>query len=176
MRTFARLPDIKRGPAVIRVQLGLAEATIPAIRTAAAGAASNAIVSATTAAAAVAASGGTADPHPFRPSGGALRRSQSRTPAQPCYDRKTRAVHGGRGRRTSIRGRSAARPWRRPSCSAIFDKTGVRFVNYFGIGQSLDMTSSCTYYLDCPGTSALPSIKNDFVNGAGSEDVPHPTT
>ena len=53
------------------------------------------------------------------------------------------------------------------------DKAGVRFVNYFGIGQSLDMTSSCTYYLDCPGTSALPSIKNDFVNGVEVKAYPH---
>jgi hypothetical protein len=53
------------------------------------------------------------------------------------------------------------------------DKAGVRFVNYFGIGQSLDMASSCTYYLDCPGTSALPSIKNDFVNGVETKAYPH---
>jgi len=53
------------------------------------------------------------------------------------------------------------------------DKAGVRFVNYFGIGQSLDMASSCTYYLDCPGTSALPSIKNDFVNGQDVKAYPH---
>ena len=53
------------------------------------------------------------------------------------------------------------------------DKAGVRFVNYFGIGQSLDMASSCTYYLDCPGTAALPSIKNDFVNGEEVKLFPH---
>jgi len=46
------------------------------------------------------------------------------------------------------------------------DKTGVRFVNVYGIGQSLPIDSPCTYYLDCPGTPALPSIKNDFVNAA----------
>ena len=54
------------------------------------------------------------------------------------------------------------------------DKAGVRFVNYFGIGQSLDMASTCTYYLDCPGTNALPSIKNDFVNGVEVKAYPHP--
>jgi hypothetical protein len=54
------------------------------------------------------------------------------------------------------------------------DKAGIRFVNYFGIGQVLDMTSSCTYYLDCPGTAALPSIKNDFVNGVDVKTFPHP--
>lgn len=44
-------------------------------------------------------------------------------------------------------------------------KAGVRFINYFGIGQILDMQSACIYYLDCPGVAAKPSIKNDFVNG-----------
>jgi len=29
-----------------------------------------------------------------------------------------------------------------------FDEAGVRFVNYFGIGQVLDLKSGCTYYLD----------------------------
>jgi hypothetical protein len=47
-----------------------------------------------------------------------------------------------------------------------FNKTGVLFANMYGIGQSLPVNSTCTYYLDCPGTSALPSIKNDFVNAA----------
>lgn len=46
-----------------------------------------------------------------------------------------------------------------------FDKLGVRFVNYFGIGQVLELDSGCTYYLDCQGVAAKPSIKNDFVNG-----------
>lgn len=47
-----------------------------------------------------------------------------------------------------------------------FNKTGVLFANMYGIGQILPVDSSCTYYLDCPGTSALPSIKNDFANAA----------
>ena len=46
------------------------------------------------------------------------------------------------------------------------DNSGVRFVNVYGIGQSLPINSSCTYYLDCPGTPALPSIKNDFINAS----------
>ncbi len=55
-----------------------------------------------------------------------------------------------------------------------FDESGVRFVNYFGIGQILDLNSGCTYYLDCPGVPALPSIKNDFVNGMEVVAYPHP--
>jgi len=54
-----------------------------------------------------------------------------------------------------------------------FDATGVRFVNYFGIGQVLDLKSGCTYYLDCPGVPALPSVKNDFVNGMEVVAYPH---
>jgi len=57
---------------------------------------------------------------------------------------------------------------------AWFDKLGVRFVNYFGIGQVLDLKSGCTYYLDCKGTPALPSIKNDFVNGMEVVAYKHP--
>ncbi|MCY4512494.1 MAG: amidohydrolase family protein [Bdellovibrionales bacterium] len=47
-----------------------------------------------------------------------------------------------------------------------FKKTGVLFVNVYGIGQTLPVHSKCIYYLDCPGEPALPSIKNDFVNAA----------
>ena len=47
-----------------------------------------------------------------------------------------------------------------------FKKTGVFFVNVYGIGQSLPVHSSCAYYLNCPGEPAMPSIKNDFVNAA----------
>jgi len=55
-----------------------------------------------------------------------------------------------------------------------FDRLGVRFVNYFGIGQVLDLNSGCTYYLDCKGTAATPSIKNDFVNGMEVAAYKHP--
>jgi predicted TIM-barrel fold metal-dependent hydrolase len=53
-----------------------------------------------------------------------------------------------------------------------FDRLGVRFVNYFGIGQVLDLRSRCTYYLDCPGVRAMPSVKNDFVNGMDFASFP----
>lgn len=47
-----------------------------------------------------------------------------------------------------------------------FRRAGVLFVNIFGIGQMLPVHSPCTYYLDCPGTPVLPTLKNDFVNAA----------
>ena len=43
-------------------------------------------------------------------------------------------------------------------------ETGVRFVNVYGIGQMLPVDSPCTYYLDCPGTPVIPTLKNDFAN------------
>ena len=54
--------------------------------------------------------------------------------------------------------------------------TGVLFATIYGVGQTLPVSSSCTYYLDCPGTPVTPSLKNDFVNAANivtqaSEDV-----
>lgn len=52
-----------------------------------------------------------------------------------------------------------------------FKKTGVLFANMYGIGQILPVDSPCTYYLDCLGTPALPSIKNDFANAASFLDL-----
>lgn len=49
--------------------------------------------------------------------------------------------------------------------------TGVLFVNVFGIGQSLPVNSTCEYYLDCIGTPATPSMKNDFVNAMNYLDT-----
>ena len=56
---------------------------------------------------------------------------------------------------------------------AMLESQGVRFVNYFGIGQILELDSGCHYYLDCPGVTAMPSIKNDVVNGM--ETVAYPS-
>lgn len=42
--------------------------------------------------------------------------------------------------------------------------SGVLFATLYGIGQRLPVDSKCTYYLDCPGTPVLPSLKNDFFN------------
>ena len=91
---------------------------------------------------------------------------------QQCFDRKTEPYTAVTDAHFHPRpfGGQAIEP---TTLFEIFDKTGVRFVNYFGIGQSLDMASTCTYYLDCPGTSALPSIKNDFVNGEEVKVYPH---
>ena len=47
------------------------------------------------------------------------------------------------------------------------EETGVLFANVYGIGQTLPDFSSCTYYLDCPGTPLTPSRQNDAANAAG---------
>jgi hypothetical protein len=54
---------------------------------------------------------------------------------------------------------------------SYFRQTGVLFANMYGIGQILPVNSACTYYLDCPGIAALPSIKNDFVNAANYLEI-----
>ncbi len=48
------------------------------------------------------------------------------------------------------------------------EATGVLFANVYGIGQMLPPSSSCTYYLDCPGTPVTPTLRNDFVNAANA--------
>lgn len=47
-----------------------------------------------------------------------------------------------------------------------FKKSGVLFVNAYGIGQTLPSDDTCTYYLNCPGVDVTPSLRNDFVNAA----------
>ncbi len=44
------------------------------------------------------------------------------------------------------------------------EQAGVRYVNVYGIGQMLPVSSSCTYYLDCSGVPVMPTLKNDFAN------------
>ena len=46
----------------------------------------------------------------------------------------------------------------------ILRQNGVLFANLYGIGQRLPVQSPCTYYLNCPGEPALPSLKSDFSN------------
>ena len=50
------------------------------------------------------------------------------------------------------------------------EATGVLFANVYGIGQTLPATSSCTYYLDCPGTPVTPSLENDLANAADAAE------
>lgn len=57
-----------------------------------------------------------------------------------------------------------------PELVKYFERSGVLFVNVFGIGQKLPPDSPCTYYLDCPGTDVTPSLSNDFINAANSLD------
>lgn len=49
---------------------------------------------------------------------------------------------------------------------SYLERTGVLFVNMYGIGQRLPVDSTCTYYLDCPGTPVRSTLTNDFANAA----------
>lgn len=93
----------------------------------------------------------------------------------PCYDRKTEpytSVVDSHIHFRAFGGQSI--PF--TEVNDYLNKTGVLFANVYGIGQILPIDSTCIYYLDCPGTPAAPSIKNDFVNAAniiefGAKDV-----
>ncbi|GGV18921.1 hypothetical protein GCM10010182_45670 [Actinomadura cremea] len=82
-----------------------------------------------------------------------------------CFDRQTRPYT------SVVDGHLHFRPFGGPAIPfkellGYMNKSGVRYANVYGIGQTLPAGSSCTYYLDCPGTPVTPSMRNDFVNAA----------
>ena len=83
----------------------------------------------------------------------------------PCYDRSAQP------QTSVVDAHLHFRPFGGPALPfeevvSYLEKTGVRFVNIYGIGQMLAVSSPCTYYLDCPGTPVTSTLKNDFVNAA----------
>ncbi|TDD38677.1 amidohydrolase [Actinomadura sp. KC06] len=86
--------------------------------------------------------------------------------AEPgCFDRRTRPYTSVVDSHLHFRpfgGRAI--PF--PELLKYLNSSGVRYANVYGIGQTLPAGSSCTYYLDCPGTPVTPSMRNDFVNAA----------
>ena len=81
----------------------------------------------------------------------------------PCYDRSAQPET------SVVDAHVHVRPFGGPAIPfeevmQYFEATGVLFV--YGIGQMLPASSSCRYYLDCPGMLVLPTLKNDFVNAA----------
>ena len=88
-----------------------------------------------------------------------------RTPDAPCYDRSAQPYTAVVDTHVHFR------PFGGPAVPfdeilEYFEATGVLFANVYGIGQTLPASSSCTYYLDCPGTPVTPTLKNDLVNAA----------
>ena len=86
---------------------------------------------------------------------------------QPCYDRSAQA------QTAVVDSHIHFRPFGGPAIPfeevvSYLEETGVLFANVYGIGQMLPVTSSCTYYLDCPGTPVTPTLKNDFINAASA--------
>ena len=95
----------------------------------------------------------------------ALTLDSFRTADPPCYDRTARP------QTAVVDTHVHFRPFGGPAVPfeeilEYFEATGVLFANVYGIGQMLPPASSCTYYLDCPGTPVTPTLKNDFVNAA----------
>ena len=88
-----------------------------------------------------------------------------RTSDAPCYDRSAQPYTAVVDTHVHFR------PFGGPAVPfdeilGYFEATGVLFANVYGIGQTLPASSSCTYYLDCPGTPVTPTLKNDFFNAA----------
>ena len=82
-----------------------------------------------------------------------------RTPDAPCYDRSAQP------QTAVVDTHVHFRPFGGPAVPFeeildYFEATGVLFANVYGIGQMLPASSSCTYYLDCPGTPVTPTLKN----------------
>ena len=85
----------------------------------------------------------------------------------PCYDRSVQA------QTAVVDSHIHFRPFGGPAVPfgevvSYLEETGVLFANVYGIGQMLPVTSSCTYYLDCPGTPVTPTLKNDFINATNA--------
>ena len=86
---------------------------------------------------------------------------------QACYDRKTQPAT------FVVDSHNHFRPFggkARPYAEVLryLEDSGVLFANVYGIGQTLPYDSPCTYYLDCIGTPAYPSVKNDIVNASSA--------
>ena len=110
-------------------------------------------------------SGCTAAPATSAGAPGAPSLEAFRNAGAPCYDRSVQP-------QTSVVDTHVHfRPFGGPAIPfeevlQYFRATGVLFANVYGIGQTLPVGSTCTYYLDCPGTPVAPSLKNDFANAA----------
>ncbi len=87
-----------------------------------------------------------------------------------CYDRQTRLPLAVVDTHLHVRP-FGGRPIPFPDLLNYLRQSGVLFANLYGIGQRLPVNSPCTYYLDCPGVSADPSLKSDFSNAENSLDV-----
>ena len=88
-----------------------------------------------------------------------------RTDDAPCYDRSAQPETSVVDTHVHLRPFGGqAIPFE--EVMQFFAETGVLFANVYGIGQMLPASSACTYYLDCPGTLVVPTLKNDFVNAA----------
>ena len=87
----------------------------------------------------------------------------------PCYDRSVRPQTAVVDSHLHFRPfGGAAVPFK--EVVGYLEATGVLFANAYGIGQMLPASSSCTYYLDCPGTPVTPSLDNDLANAANAAE------
>jgi hypothetical protein len=102
---------------------------------------------------------------------GPLTLEHFRPGTRDCYDRRNRAPLAVVDTHLHVR------PFGGPpipfeALMGYLRRSGVLFANLYGIGQRLPVASPCTYYLNCPGVPALPSLKSDFSNAQNSLDLP----
>jgi predicted TIM-barrel fold metal-dependent hydrolase len=86
-----------------------------------------------------------------------------------CYDRRTQPFT------SVVDSHVHLRPFGGPAIplqemAIYWSKTTVRYVNLYGIGQTVPADSPCTDFVDCPGTPVLPSMKNDLENARDVRD------
>jgi hypothetical protein len=88
-----------------------------------------------------------------------------------CYDRSTKSSVAIVDTHLHFRPFGGA-PIPHKDLFTILKKSGILYANVLGIGQTLPYDSSCTYYLDCPGTPVVPSLKNDIINAQNVTELP----
>lgn len=94
---------------------------------------------------------------------GALSLANFRPGSTDCYDRRSRPPLAVVDTHLHVRPFGGP-PIPFPDLIGYLSRSGVLFANLYGIGQRLPVDSPCTYYLNCPGVPALPSLKSDFSN------------
>ena len=88
-----------------------------------------------------------------------------------CYDRKYNSSNSV----TDLHLHSqpfGGRSIRYTELMTYLKESKVPFALLYGIGQTLPHASNCSYYLNCLGIKASPTIKNDFENAANFHEFP----
>ena len=89
------------------------------------------------------------------------------TSNQACYDRQTMGYNFKVDSHLHFQP-FGGEPIPHTQMMTYLNDLGIEHANMYGIGQTLPYNSSCSYYLNCPGTPVTPSMQNDFLNAKQS--------